>query len=307
MIQLLTAYLAKALVLLLAAALLTRSARLSPEMRHRVWTVAFAAVLLLLPISSLLPPVNLGLRPAGPASLVLNLLLVAWLAVALLLVGRILLDQVALARLRRESTPVSDEGIADLARAAQAEMKIPGTVEILHWQRSMPVTFGIFRPVILLPATAGAWPVERLRLTLLHEMGHIARRDSASLLLSRVAAAIHWCNPLCLWALGETRRICEHACDDLVLRTGARALDYARTLIDTAWDNVADAAPLRRGVLTMTAARSLEGRVKRLLSPAASARSGRTAFVLAAAAVVVIGLSIAPVRLETGAASSYAR
>ena len=306
MVQLLAAYLAKAFLVIAAAALITRFVALSAAMRHGLWTIGFAAALFILPLSLLAPPVHLGLRPDGPAGAVLNLAVLAWLAVAMLLLGRIILDQLGLARLRRRTSPVSDRATLDLARRVKAEMRLSRAVRLRHWEGSMPATFGILRPVILLPAAAPAWPAERLRLTLLHEMGHVARRDADALLLSRIAAALHWWNPICLWAFRDARRICEFACDDLVLRTNVKPRDYARTLIETARDNAADKGSRRFGVLTMTAARGLEARIVRLFSPPRRVSAGRAAFLLCAAMLLIIGAMTAPARLETGTGWSYA-
>ncbi len=42
---------------------------------------------------------------------------------------------------------------------------------------AMPLTWGMFRPVVMLPANASQWAETRLRAVLLHEFGHVARYD----------------------------------------------------------------------------------------------------------------------------------
>src|SRR5207247_5686521 len=42
---------------------------------------------------------------------------------------------------------------------------------------AMPLTWGIFRPVIVLPSDATDWPEDRRRIVLSHELAHIARND----------------------------------------------------------------------------------------------------------------------------------
>ena len=52
-----------------------------------------------------------------------------------------------------------------------------------------PLVFGIFRPVVLLPEDADAWPRDRLASVLMHEMAHLVRRDLLALRLRRRSAS----------------------------------------------------------------------------------------------------------------------
>ena len=52
------------------------------------------------------------------------------------------------------------------------------------------MTWGLRRPVILLPARAGSWDCERRRIVLLHELVHIRRADWLLRLLGRIACSI---------------------------------------------------------------------------------------------------------------------
>ena len=61
---------------------------------------------------------------------------------------------------------------------------------------SMPMAWGIFRPSVLMPADADAWPDERLRIVLLHELAHVKRRDCLTHLFAQLACAAYWFNPL---------------------------------------------------------------------------------------------------------------
>ena len=96
-----------------------------------------------------------------------------------------------------------------------------------------PLTYGIFRPVILLPKSL-EWEDERkLAYILEHEMVHIRRLDGGLKLAMAAALCLHWLNPL-VWVMYVLlNRDVELACDEKVLRiygAGARK-GYALTLI----------------------------------------------------------------------------
>jgi len=59
-----------------------------------------------------------------------------------------------------------------------------------------PATWGLFRPVIVLPPAARDWTVERRRVVLAHELAHVARRDGLANLIGWMACALYWPNPL---------------------------------------------------------------------------------------------------------------
>jgi len=44
-------------------------------------------------------------------------------------------------------------------------------------QNAMPMTWGFFRPKLLLPSEAESWSPQRRRIVLMHELAHIKRAD----------------------------------------------------------------------------------------------------------------------------------
>ena len=96
------------------------------------------------------------------------------------------------------------------------------------------VTWGVIRPIVLLPVDADTWSAERKRLVIAHELAHVTRQDWLMRLLAEVARSIHWFNPLFWIACARLRHESEYACDDVVLETGIAGTSYASHLVDLA-------------------------------------------------------------------------
>jgi hypothetical protein len=94
--------------------------------------------------------------------------------------------------------------------------------------------FGVWRPRLLFPlGLADQLSDEELRLVVLHELGHLKRRDLFLQGLLVVSQAVHWFNPL-VWLAGRlAREDRELACDEFVMahtsNSGGHA--YAKTLL----------------------------------------------------------------------------
>jgi TonB family protein len=99
---------------------------------------------------------------------------------------------------------------------------------------AMPLTWGIFRPVIVLPSSAGQWDDERRRIVLSHELAHIARQDWFLQICAELARAIYWFHPLVWLAAARLRQESERASDDAVLLSGIAPSQYASQLLDLA-------------------------------------------------------------------------
>ena len=99
---------------------------------------------------------------------------------------------------------------------------------------SSPLTFGVLRPVILLPKTTDWKEAEALRFVLEHEFVHARRFDAVSKLVLTAAVCAHWLNPAVWLMYVLANRDMELVCDESVVRrfgAGARAA-YANVLID---------------------------------------------------------------------------
>ena len=129
----------------------------------------------------------------------------------------------------------------------------------------VPFACGFRHPTIVLPAEAMSWTDERRRVVLLHELAHIQRRDMFGHLLSRLACIMYWFHPLVWMAARHLRAESERACDDLAIRSGARASDYAQHLLDIVTSIRGPVAPAV--ACTMARKRDFEGRMLAILDP----------------------------------------
>ncbi|HUR81986.1 MAG TPA: M56 family metallopeptidase [Thermoanaerobaculia bacterium] len=180
-------------------------------------------------------------------------------------------------------------GVARVARRAQELGSVRGVRLLKSDFVAVPVVWGIFRPVLLLPADADEWPAERLEVVVLHELAHLRRWDGISLILTRIAVSLFWFHPLA-WSLDRAGRSeCERACDDLVLASGARPSDYADHLLAIAREMPAF-DPFRSVTLAMSRKTQLEGRLLSILQRDVARRvfSGRGVAIACALAVAVI-------------------
>ncbi len=150
-----------------------------------------------------------------------------WLAGALLFAVPLVRGCWSLRRLRLKSQPLPahiEEELQELADGLSV-------VGLMTAARTMPMTWGLFRSVVLLPAESAMWTAERRRLVLLHELAHVRRHDCLFQMLGQVVRALHWFNPLAWLALNELRLEQEQASDDVVLNAGTDADEYAGELL----------------------------------------------------------------------------
>jgi TonB family protein len=324
-----------ALVLIIACLAAFVMRRASAAARHIVWT-ACAAALLSLPLLSIsvpalrlsaanaILPTDTGLvfrstatdsaqpatpatqhasrastpaatpaRPINPRTAILSL----WAAGAILCLIQMLYACFALRRLRR--TAVWSPDADDAAALAQA-IGIDTPVRVLETPHAMPMTFGIRRPVILMPAAAADWTESRRRIVLLHELAHVLRGDAATHLIARTALSLYWWNPLAWTAWREFLKERERAADDLVLAAGARQSDYAGHLLEIARAMQSAPTPAAAAAIAMARPSQLEGRLLAILSDKVNRRNhGRAAVLIGAVLAIAIVLPIAAIRAQS--------
>jgi len=186
-----------------------------------------------------------------------------WITGVVLVFSFVTVGRLRLRRIRRRSQAPRGADWMPLLNELCQELDIRRSVILLQSADDvMPATWGWWRPVILLPAAADQWPLERQRVVLLHELAHVKRWDCLTRMITRIVCAVYWFNPL-VWL--AARRMCverERACDDLVLNGGLKASDYASHLVEIArtFRRVPQAA-----AIAMARSSGLERRVTALL------------------------------------------
>jgi carboxyl-terminal processing protease len=221
-------------------------------------------------------------------------LLGAWAAGVFLSGIPVLLGMLSLRRVARDATPVTDPATLGLVRRLAARVGARRPVRlVVSASREIPMTWGVLRPVILLPADAGDWPEERLTTALLHELAHIRRRDFLTQLAARATCAIYWFNPMAWLALARVRREQEQAADDVALGCGLDRYAYAGHLLAIVTGRTAG-GPRTAVAPAMASSEKLERRLRVILDADRSRREpGRRAVGLVAAVAAGLLLPLA--------------
>ncbi|MEM6468358.1 MAG: M56 family metallopeptidase [Planctomycetota bacterium] len=145
---------------------------------------------------------------------------------------------ISLARLRsrvRETIVADERTLIESHELAQVIglAKVPSIR--LGEQIPIPMVVGVWSPVVLLPEDFRKWTDNERRSSLLHEMTHLKRRDTAARMLAVLNCIIYWFHPASHWLRHRLAESSEWATDRDVLqassRVGLSGLSYAESLI----------------------------------------------------------------------------
>lgn len=96
-----------------------------------------------------------------------------------------------------------------------------------------PGVFGVFRPVLLLPAgIADRLSPAQLRAIIAHELCHVRRRDNLAAAFHMLVEALFWFHPLVWWMGARLVDERERACDEAVLGEGSEPQAYAEGILN---------------------------------------------------------------------------
>jgi TonB family protein len=216
-----------------------------------------------------------------------------WALGIVVFLGVLVVGLVRLAWLARRSAPLTGGDWTSLADEIARRYHLRRPVRILESDRpTLVVTWGVFRPTIVLPVAAREWSRERARVVLAHELAHAVRRDWPVQLVAECLRAVYWFNPIMWIACRRLRHESEVACDDAVLRAGVSGCDYATHLVDLA--RALTYRPSALPALGMARPSGLQRRVRAMLnnhldhsSVTARARLAALAIAIALAAPVL--------------------
>jgi TonB family protein len=145
-----------------------------------------------------LPELALAILAAGVAARL------TWLGVGLL----------GLRRMRRGATalPLANAAVD----AARARVGVAADVYVSD-RTTTPISFGLWRPVVLLPPGVLALDAEAQEAILCHELLHVRRRDWLWLLAEELACALLWFHPAMWWLVGRIHLTREQVVDRAVV------------------------------------------------------------------------------------------
>lgn len=169
-----------------------------------------------LPIHGNMPEIANGLSEAMvQRTESISILSVIWLAGLLLCFGFFAVSYIKCYREFRFSLPVEN----DILEAWKEKHPLKRSLSIRQTEAiAAPLSYGVIRPVILMPKNTEWKNIYQLRYVLEHEYVHIRRLDMLTKLIMIAAVCIHWFNPL-VWVMYILfNRDLELSCDETVVR-----------------------------------------------------------------------------------------
>ena len=196
----------------------------------------------------------------------------AWLLTICLSIVRWFAGVMYLDRLRRAAVAVGP-ATSHLLASCQQELGMQRAVLLAtHTEVASPLTFGLWRPTILLPGTWADLAPDLQRGSLLHELAHVKRWDAWLALWLQAVGAVFVFHPLVRWLRSRLECEREMLCDEMALACGVDARAYATMLRDFAsrterLRSVMSALPFGQGP---TVKRRIQQMMEEIMAPSRS-------------------------------------
>jgi beta-lactamase regulating signal transducer with metallopeptidase domain len=254
-------------------------------------------------VSSAVQPIATKDRAASPVPRVVpwaRLVLAMYVAGVLLMLARVVREQVYVRRLARRADTEHDNEWTALVGVTAARLGIRRRIGLLRsTEPMMPITWGIVRPFVMVPAGSSSWPVARREAVLVHELSHVARHDCLTQTIAAVACALYWPHPGVWFAARRLRVERELACDDQVVSGGIGARDYAGHLLEIA-RTLRPPRPLAALAVGMATSSHIEMRLRAAIDDARPRTApGRRVTLMSAMLATVLLLPLAAFRVAT--------
>lgn len=154
----------------------------------------------------------------------------------------------------------------NLLKQVQSELNVQSAIGLAKSPNlQSPITFGIVKPLILIPEPWHSWSQSEKLTVLRHEIAHVKRQDWVANIIFGVLASLNWFNPF-IWLLRtKVHAEAEHDCDVTVLNLGSPKYAYAGQLLSLARGNKSGSA-LMHGTASMIEVGELTDRIDAILN-----------------------------------------
>ena len=147
------------------------------------------------------------------------IIMIAWLAGVLLLLGRLVVTQLRFCAWLQHGRPLDESTLAIDVRELCRRAGVSPAIRILELDGiAAPAVWGFARPTIILPrGLTASLKSDQLRWVLYHELAHVRRFDLIVVTAQRLAAVLHFYSPVIWIANRIIHQLREFACDDLAV------------------------------------------------------------------------------------------
>jgi TonB family protein len=155
-------------------------------------------------------------------------LLLSVLAIGVIVrLGWLAAGLIRLQRLRQEATRHA------LAAVENELQQILGTRAVIRYMPGVeqPLTFGLLRPIVMLPENLRVQPRDIQQAVLGHELLHVDRRDWAWLIVEEIAVCLFWFHPASWWVASQIQQAREEVVDELAIQLTGRRKTYVEALL----------------------------------------------------------------------------
>jgi beta-lactamase regulating signal transducer with metallopeptidase domain len=224
-----------------------------------------------------------------------------YLLIAGVLLARLAVGFLISRRVKLSGRPVGDRRVLAALLGQSTRWGLETAPELAESPAvAVPVTLGVWHPIILLPSAWRAWSDEKFQAVLSHELSHVVRKDALTRALAAIHRGVFWFSPLAWWLERHLAALAEQASDDAALSTVADRTFYAEVLLGFYHDLQDAPGRVRWEGVAMANRKQVQRRVERILDSSRRLSAGVrkpawVALALLAAPVIYLLASVQPV------------